>query len=96
MCKVNFPDMYVPLLISLVAGTRISETIGIMYSDIDFTFGTIYVGRQLGKDMDIDTSENVLSQKIRPKTHNALRGIPVPQWVLDELLVKKAWYERCV
>lgn len=94
MCKVNFPDMYVPLLISLVAGTRISETIGIMYSDIDFTFGTIYVGRQLGKDMDIDTSENVLSQKVRPKTHNALRGIPVPQWVLDELLVKKAWYER--
>lgn len=39
--------MYLPLLLSLTLGTRISETIGIRYSDIDFTSYTVYIETQL-------------------------------------------------
>lgn len=40
-CKENFPELYMPFLLSLMLGTRISETIAIKYSDIDYT-STLY------------------------------------------------------
>lgn len=52
-CKENFQEMYLPLLLSLTIGTRISETIGLMYTDIDFTSETIYIRRQLGHDINV-------------------------------------------
>lgn len=47
VCKQNFRDMYMPLLLSLTIGTRISKTIALTYSDIDFSSNTIYIERQL-------------------------------------------------
>lgn len=94
MCKNNFPEMYMPLLLSLTIGTRISETIGLVYSDIDFTSNTIYIRRQLGRDIKDKGTKNITTQQMETKSPNGVRSIPAPEWVIDELLVKRAWYER--
>lgn len=93
-CKENFRDLYLPLLLSLTIGSRISETIGLKYEDIDFTAQTIYIHRQLGRDITDTGSQDLVTQKLATKTPNGVRAIPVPDWVIDELLVKRAWYER--
>ncbi len=92
-CKENFKDMYIPLLISITMGTRISETIGIQYSDIDFSSKNIYIKRQLGKDMKGNEGKGLTTRPIETKTANGVRCVPVPEWVADELMVKRAWYE---
>lgn len=92
-CKLEFQDMYIPLLLSITLGTRISETIAIKYSDIDFTGKTVYIERQLGYDFkDVVTDSNV-KKEVATKTSNGIRYIPVPEWVLNELIVKRGWYE---
>lgn len=94
MCKNNFQEMYLPLLLSLTIGTRISETIGLMYADVDFTSNTIYIRRQLGRDIKNRGTGNLMTQRMETKTPNGVRSVPAPDWVIDELLVKRAWYER--
>ncbi len=86
--------MYIPLLLSLTAGTRISETIGIKYSDVDFTSNTIYIDRQLGRSLKNEADNNLITQQLEAKTPNGIRSIPIPDWVADELIVRRAWYER--
>lgn len=93
-CKQNFSEMYMPLLLSLTIGTRISETIGLTYSDIDFTSKYIYIHRQLGRNINDDSEQNLVTQRLDTKTTNAIRYIPVPDWVIDEILVRRAWYEK--
>ncbi len=93
-CRQNFQDMYIPLLLSLTAGTRISETIGIKYSDIDFTSNTIYIDRQLGRSLKNEANTKLITQQLETKTPNGIRSIPIPDWVADELIVRRAWYER--
>lgn len=46
-CRENFTDMYMPLLLSVYVGTRISETIALCCSDVDFTAGAVYISKQI-------------------------------------------------
>ena len=46
-CKENYPEMYMPLLICITTGLRISEAIGVKYSDIDWLQGELHISRQL-------------------------------------------------
>lgn len=87
-CKLYFPDIYLPLLFSLTLGTRISETIALKYSDIDFTNQWMYVNKQLGRKV----FESELSE-IKTKSKNGIRKIPLPTFVLDEVIIKRKWYE---
>lgn len=94
MCKRNFPDMYIPLLLSLTLGTRISETIGIRYADIDFCARIIYIKRQLGRSIDDDDTQYLISSPLDTKTPRGIRHIPVPDWVIDEIIMQRAKYEQ--
>lgn len=94
LCKKEFCDMYIPLLLSVTLGTRISETIGLMYADIDFSANTIYILRQLGKDFDDEEKGEIVTKQLDPKTSHGIRSIPFPDWVADELIIHRAWYER--
>lgn len=94
-CKENFPDMYIPVLLSLCIGTRISETLALKYSDIDFNHERIYVSKQIGRSLTIaDTEIRKTTAILDPKTQNGIRCIPVSRWVLDELLIQKVNYEN--
>lgn len=84
--------LYIPLLLSLSAGTRISETVGLKYSDVDFTSNTIYIDRQLGRSLKNEADSNLITQQLETKTPNGIRSIPIPDWVADELIVRRAWY----
>ena len=53
-CKKDYPDMYVPLLLSVTLGTRISETLALHYYDIDFTSLIVYINKQLGRSTNED------------------------------------------
>lgn len=75
-------------------GTRISETIGIMYSDVDFTSNSIYIRRQLGRNIKNESNGNLITEQMATKTSNGVRCVPAPDWVIDELLVRRAWYEK--
>ena len=102
-CKENFAEMYMPLLLSLCIGTRISETIAIKYADIDFTAGTIYIRRQIGHKLVVYDSDDITDEPesnfsdvttTTTKTQRGIRAIPVPNWVLDEILLKRAQYQK--
>lgn len=94
VCKDNYPQIYIPLLLALTTGVRISEMIAMKYRNLDFSKGTITVSGQLGRSMEEEEDSFILSKEIRPKTQNAYRTIPLPQWVMDELIVRKCWYEK--
>ena len=34
------------------------------------------------------------TQEIKPKTRRSTRTIPLPDWVANELILKRAWYEK--
>lgn len=92
-CKENFPELYMLFLLSLMLGTRISETIAIKYSDIDYTNNSLLITRQLGYYIDLESSKKRKGEII-PKTVNGIREIPVPDWVIDEIIVARAKYEK--
>lgn len=94
LCRRDFEEMYIPLLLSLTLGTRISETIGIKYSDIDFTAHLIYINRQLGRSMEDKDEEYLVSSPLATKTPRGIRYVPVADWVIDEIIVRRARYER--
>ncbi len=92
ICKMQYPEMFMPFLLSLTIGTRISETIALKYSDIDFTNCIISVSRQLGKSMN--ENKDIYYGEVKPKTKNGIRKIPLPKWVIDEIIVHRASYEK--
>lgn len=92
-CRELFPDMYMPLLLSLTAGLRISETIAVKYSDIDFTSLMLHIEWQLGKAVQDFDGKDIQEKEVKLKTRRSDRWVPLPQWVVDEIIVKKAWYE---
>lgn len=92
-CREDFPDIYMPVLLSLMLGTRVSETLAIKYQDIDFTSKTVYISKQIGYKWDTET---FLPQKgeITTKSQNGNRFIPLPDWVAEEIILKRTWYEE--
>lgn len=92
-CKQNYNELFLPLLLSLMLGTRISETIALKYADVDFSNKSILIMRQLGSYIDHKTNEKVKGE-ILPKTDNGVREIPVPDWVLEEIIVARGCYEK--
>ena len=48
--------IYLPMLLAVTAGLRISEITGLRYSDIDFLGRKLFVERQLGKDLYMEVA----------------------------------------
>lgn len=93
-CKEYYWGMYIALLLAITTGLRISETIGLKYADVDFTSCTIFVRRQLGRDINDESDVELTTKEIETKTHNSVRSVPVPRWIIDEIIVRRAWYEN--
>ncbi len=87
-CQKEEPNLYLLLLMSITTGTRISETLGLCYSDIDFIRKNVNITHQLGRN--IDSAE---VQRVRVKTRNGIRTIPLPDFVLDEVVIRKVKHD---
>lgn len=96
--KERFPNLYMPLLLSITLGTRVSETIGLKYSDIDYNAQTIIVQRQLNRKLDledkVDSFISVRSGETGTKSINGVRELPLPKFVLDEIICARKRYEN--
>lgn len=92
-CRENFSEIYLPVVFSLMLGTRISETLIIKYQDVDFLSKTVHISRQFGYEWNTETMK-ASKGEIKPKTQSGDRYIPLPNWVMEEIILKRDWYEK--
>lgn len=92
-CREKEKEIYMMLLLSVATGARISEVIGMKYGDVDFGGKTIRIQRNLGRKLNDDRTEDLCIQEKRCKTPNAYRTIPIPDFVLDEIILERKKYE---
>ncbi|MDO5539825.1 MAG: tyrosine-type recombinase/integrase [Eubacteriales bacterium] len=94
-CKNTKPEMYIPLLLSLTTGLRISEVIAIKFSDIDWWEGELHIRRQLGRTLSNDGAdeERLCTQEVKTKSRSGNRTIPLGNFIIDELIVARHKYE---
>lgn len=94
-CKENYPEMYMPLLICITTGLRISEAIGVKYSDIDWLQGELHISRQLGRATNDAGADNgrICTQELKPKSWSGNRSVPLADFVIDELILARRKYE---
>ena len=97
LCKQQEPMIYLPMLLAVTAGLRISEITGLRYSDIDFLGRKLFVERQLGKDLYMEKQQEnrpVLCSELPLKTKNSKRAVVLADFVLDEILLERQRYEK--
>lgn len=89
--KENKSIVFLPLLVSLTTGLRISELIALKFEDIDFEHNILYVKRQLGRNLEFveNEREEYRNQECSPKSHNGVRQIYLPQLTMDELILEQ-------
>lgn len=88
-CKINNSNVYLPLLITLTTGLRISELIAIKFENIDYSLNRLYVFNQLGRDLEfIEGNDNIRNKEKAPKTDNGTRSIPLPNITMHEILLE--------
>ena len=79
-------------------GLRKSEILGLKYSDIDFTRQTLYVQRQLGKDLSKPQDElpkkTLTKQEVSLKTRSSKRVLDIPDIVFNAILEQRKIYEK--
>ncbi|MCD8326536.1 MAG: site-specific integrase [Lachnospiraceae bacterium] len=93
--KEQIPPIYMPLLFTITTGARISEALGIKFSDIDFGKKILNLRHQVGRTMDsvgLETGE-LYSQRVVTKTQNGVRSIPLADFVIDDIIMTKRKYD---
>lgn len=97
LCRKQEPQIYLPMLLAVTAGLRVSEAIGLKYEDIDFLNKKLTVTRQLGRSLYPENSHierPALSQEIQLKTARSHRQVELADFVLDEILLERQRYEK--
>lgn len=82
--KQEFYNLYIPVLISLLADPRRGEVLGITYSDIDFDNNIIYMSQTAYED-----EKSQLQHKNTFKTKTSKRRILISNFLKNELLKHK-------
>ena len=87
--------MYIPLLLSLTTGLRISEVIAIKFSDIDWWEGELQIRRQLGRTLSNDGAdeERLCTQEVKIKSRSGNRNVTLGNFVIEELIMARHKYE---
>ncbi len=96
LAKTEEPDFYLPLLLACITGCRISELLALRFCDIDYQKKCIHINGQLSRPVDISNiplEESVL-KRLKTKSAAGIRSIPVPDFVLDEIVVAKERYRK--
>jgi integrase len=90
-CKEVEPSIYLLMLISAATGVRISEAIGLCYNDIDFVKKEVIISHQLGRTLNgfKNSTTDTVMENTRVKSANGIRSIPLPDFILEEIIIKK-------
>ena len=96
--KAKESKVYMYVLFAGLMGLRKSEILGLKYSDIDFTRQTLYVQRQLGKDLSKPQDElpkkTLTKQEVSLKTRSSKRVLDIPDLVFNAILEQRKLYEK--
>ena len=81
------------ILISLFTGLRIGEICGLMWEDIDFKDGLLYVRRTVERIANLELFAKNKTKVIicEPKTESSFRTIPIPAFLKKQL---RAYYSQ--
>ncbi len=97
-CKESEPDLYLPLLLGISSGCRISELIALTYDDIDIWNHEIHITKQLGRQIynteEAHRENRVISTEIPTKTKSGCRKIPLSDLAYEEILLARMRYEE--
>lgn len=95
-CQKEYPQMFMPLLLAFTTGLRISETLALKYDDIDYTNKILHVSRQIGRKITNDGIYDGTGsvQECRTKTEGSVRSVPLPDFVIEEVVLSRARYEK--
>lgn len=98
IAKNKYPNLYLPLLIACTTGCRISELIALRYRDVDYSKKVLYIRGQSGRPVDASFIEkgSKTKQRLNTKSKNGIRELPVPDFVLDEIVVSRKNWEMSV
>ena len=96
--KAKDSKVYLYILFAGLMGLRKSEILGLKYSDIDYTRQTLYVQRQLGKDLSVP-QENIpkktlTKQEVSLKTRSSKRVLDIPDVVFNAIMEQRKIYEK--
>lgn len=96
--KAKKSKVYMYILFAGLMGLRKSEILGLKYSDVDFTRQTLYVQRQLGKDLSKPQDElpkkTLTKQEVSLKTRSSKRVLDIPDIVFNAILEQRRIYEK--
>ena len=96
--KAKGTPIYILILFGVLMGLRISEAIGVKYSDVNTVTRELTIKRQLGKKAGTkaeDFKPKTLSkQELDLKTEAGYRALTIPDIVYDEIRRLKEQYEK--
>lgn len=95
---ISVLEQHMYILFAGLMGLRKSEILGLKYSDVDFTRQTLYVQRQLGKDLSKPQDElpkkTLTKQEVSLKTRSSKRVLDIPDVVFNAILEQRRIYEK--
>lgn len=90
--------IYLEIMFAVLMGMRISEINALKYSDIDYVNKKIYATRQLGKNLNIDSTtlkkKTITKQEKKMKTKNSKRWLDIPDILFNSIIEQRAIYEK--
>lgn len=98
LAKTEEREFYLPLLLACTTGCRISELIALRFCDIDYQQKCIHINGQLSRPVDISniSQEESVIRRLKTKSAAGIRSVPVPDFVLDEIVLAKERYRKIV
>ncbi len=89
VCKAKKSMVYLPLLVTLTTGLRISELIALKFSNIDTFDNKLYVDCQLGRKLEfMEENDNVRNQECDTKSENGVRTVTLADFTLEEIVLE--------
>ena len=92
----DYHSIYLEVLLAMFLGLRKGEICGLRYTDFDYEAKTVTIARQITNDYNVNVDGNmtyIVEGNIRtqkpPKSFSSYRTLRVPQFIFDELEIRK-------
>lgn len=92
-CEADEHDLFIPLLITIATGCRISELIALQFGNINVRTGELTIKTQLGKKIYSDEKAgSIYKQHVKLKSRAGERIILLPEFIIDEIILAHTRY----
>lgn len=93
-CEAEEHDLFIPLLLTIATGCKISKLIALQFKNINVHTGELTIKTQLGKEIcSVKKAGSIYKQHVKLKSHAGERTILLPEFIIDEIILAHARYE---